>query len=211
MLPRLFNLTRYTIFVKKIVVLDNLTTRIEALIFAAEKPVSLEEIRDTLTSFFGVEFDERDVLHSVERLMTKYHDEEYAMELIEISGGFRFMTKAIHHELLSAFLKTQAHKKLSKAGMETLAIIAYKQPVTKSEIESIRGVNSDYSVQKLLDLELIEISGRSEGPGKALLFSTSDKFMDYLGLKSITDLPKLKEFEAPQNTIGEPATDDVMM
>lgn len=190
--------------------MDNLSTRIEALIFAAEKPISLAEISDALTSYFGVEFDQKDILHSVEHLMAKYLADDFAMELVEISEGFRFMTKAIHHELLSSYLKSQAHKKLSKASMETLAIIAYKQPVTKSEIESIRGVNSDYSIQKLLDLELIEITGRSDGLGKALLFGTSKKFIDYLGLKSISDLPKLKEFDLPKNVIGEPTTDDVM-
>ena len=113
------------------------------------------------------------------------------------------MTKSDFHETLTEHLKLSAKKKLTSTALETLSIIAYKQPVTKSEMESIRGVNCDYTVQKLLEKELIEISGRKEGPGKPLLYSTSAKFMNYFGLKSIDDLPKMREFEVPENTIGE--------
>jgi segregation and condensation protein B len=88
--------------------------------------------------------------------------------------------------------------------METLAIIAYKQPMSKTDVERIRGVNSDYTFQKLLEKELIVISGRSDAPGRPLLYSTSDKFMDYLGLKSLADLPKLKDFQMTENEIGTP-------
>ena len=97
--------------------------------------------------------------------------------------------------------------------MESLAIIAYKQPVTKSEIEQIRGVNSDHSIQKLLEKELIEINGRSEGPGKPILFGTSSRFMEYFGLKSLTELPKLKDFHMPTQEIGEasPIEEDVII
>ena len=88
--------------------------------------------------------------------------------------------------------------------METLAVIAYKQPVSKGELEQIRGVNCDYSIQKLLEKELIAPAGRSEGPGKPLLYATSDKFMDYFGLKALSDLPKLKELSMEDDAIGTP-------
>jgi segregation and condensation protein B len=96
-------------------------------------------------------------------------------------------------------------KRLSRSALETLSIIAYKQPVTKSELERIRGVNCDYAIQKLLEKELVAIQGRSDGPGRPLLYGTSDKFMDYFGLKSLDDLPKPKEFREPSNQIGEQA------
>ena len=89
--------------------------------------------------------------------------------------------------------------------MESLAIIAYKQPISKSEVEQIRGVNSDHSIQKLLEKELIEITGRSEGPGKPILLGTSNRFMEYFGLKNLSELPKLKDLAMPENEIGEPA------
>ena len=111
----------------------------------------------------------------------------------------------MYHHTIGTYLRQNTHKKLSKSALESLAIIAYKQPVTKTEIESIRGVNSDYTIQKLLEKDLIEISGRSEGPGKPLLYSTTSKFTDYFGLKTIDDLPKVKELENTDNQIGEQA------
>ena len=115
------------------------------------------------------------------------------------------MTKPEYHDIIGTWLKNQSNKKLSTASLETLSIIAYKQPVTKSEIEAIRGVNADYTVQKLLEKELCEIIGRDEGPGRPLLYGTTDKFMNYFGLKDITDLPKLKEIENDEeNSIGVP-------
>src|SRR5690606_29358060 len=128
----------------------------------------------------------------IKQLMDKYASADYAMEIVEVSGGFRFMTKGAYHHTIGIYLRQNTHKKLSKSALETLAIVAYKQPVTKSEIESIRGVNSDYTIQKLLEKDLVEISGRSMGPGKPLLYITTQKFMDYFGLKSLDDMPKLK-------------------
>ncbi|MBC7884414.1 MAG: SMC-Scp complex subunit ScpB, partial [Saprospiraceae bacterium] len=104
---------------------------------------------------------------------------------------------------ISTFLKQNSHKKLSKSALETLAIIAYKQPVTKTDIESVRGVNSDYSIQKLMEKDLVEISGRSDGPGRPLFYSTSLKFTDYFGLKGIEDLPQIKELVTVENQIGD--------
>ncbi|MCL4164336.1 UNVERIFIED_CONTAM: hypothetical protein GTU68_007796 [Idotea baltica] len=139
--------------------------------------------------------------------MDRYQSEEYAIELVEISTGYRYMSKGNYHRTVSTYLKQTTSKKLSKAALETLSIIAYRQPVIKSEIEQIRGVSCDYSIQKLLEKELVEITGRSEGPGRPLLYSTSIKFMDYFSLRSIEDLPKLKEIEVPENAVGEADTD----
>jgi len=105
------------------------------------------------------------------------------------------MTKGAYHEINGQVLKKQSKKKLTRTALETISIVAYKQPITKGEIEAIRGVSADYAIQKLMEKELIEISGRSEALGKPLLYSTSDKFMNHFGLNSIEDLPKLKELK----------------
>jgi segregation and condensation protein B len=122
--------------------------------------------------------------------------------LVDIADGYQFMTKGAYHNTIAIHLKQTTKKRLSQAAMETLAIIAYKQPVSKSELEEIRGVSCDYAVQKLLEKELVVIGGRSEGPGRPLLYNTSDKFMDYLGIRSMNDLPKPKDFKEVENTIG---------
>jgi len=167
--------------------------------------VSFDEIRQTLEASFGTTFSDDLIATSIGQLMEKYASEQYSFEIMEIAGGFRFMTKGAYHNTIGTYLKQNSHKKLSKSALETLAVIAYRQPVSKPEIESIRGVNSDYTIQKLLEKELIEITGRGDGPGKPLLYGTSSKFTDYFGLKSITDLPKLKDIEPVENQIGEQA------
>jgi segregation and condensation protein B len=183
--------------------LNRIIPHIESLIFAANPSVSFEEIRLTLNECFQSQFSEEEVSKAIDNLMQRYLDDMYSIEIVEIGGGFRFMTKGAYHQTISMYLRQNSHKKLSKAALETLSIIAYKQPVSKSEIESIRGVNSDFSVQKLLDKELIKIAGRSEGPGRPLLYGTTPKFMDYFGLKSMDELPELKEIEPDANQIGE--------
>lgn len=169
--------------------------------------MSFEEIHMTLNECFQSQFSEEEISKAIDILIGRYNEEMYAFEIIEIGGGFRFMTKGAYHQTISTYLRQNTHKKLSKAALETLSIIAYKQPVTKTEVEMIRGVNSDFSVQKLLEKELIEINGRSEGPGRPLLYKTTEKFMDYFGLKSMEELPQLKEIEPEVNQIGEEDSD----
>ncbi len=184
--------------------MENLALHIECLIFSANPSISYDDIKDALEESLGTTFTDTDISAQIDLLVQKYQNDTFSIEIIEISGGFRFMTKGAYHHTIGTYLKQNTNKKLSKSALESLAIIAYKQPVTKTEIESIRGVNSDYTIQKLLEKDLIEISGRSEGPGKPLLYSTTTKFMDYFGLKSIEDMPKPKEFEPIENQIGEP-------
>src|SRR6202008_1249569 len=118
----------------------------------------------------------------------------YPFEVIMSGGGWQFLTKAAYHKTVAQLNGDKFLKRLSVASLETLAIIAYKQPITKSEIEAIRGVNCDYAVQKLLEKDLILISGRNEeAVGKPLIYSTSKSFMDYFGINSPEDLPKLSE------------------
>ncbi len=185
--------------------MEIINLHIESLIFSANPSISYDEIKNTVEESLDTTISDETLQSALAELMQKYKKGDYAMEIIEISGGFRFMTKPAYHQTIGIFLRQITHKKLSKSALESLSIIAYKQPVSKAEIESIRGVNSDYTINKLLEKDLIEILGRSDGPGKPLLYGTSAKFMDYFGLKSIEDMPKPKEFEPEDNQIGSPA------
>jgi segregation and condensation protein B len=136
---------------------------------------------------------------AVEGVAEKYAAEFYPFEVRQSGGGWQFLSKKEYHKTIAQLNGDKFLKRLSIAALETLAIIAYKQPVTKGEIESIRGVSSDYAVQKLLEKELIVISGRNEKlPGHPLLYTTSKSFMDYFGINSPEDLPKIKEVLADQ-------------
>ena len=127
------------------------------------------------------------------------NSEFYPFEVKESGGGWQFLTKKDFYKTIAQLNGEKFLKRLSTAAMETLAIIAYKQPITKGEIETIRGVNSDYSIQKLLEKELIIITGSNENlPGKPLVYATSRNFMDYFGINSSEDLPKIKEVFAEQ-------------
>jgi segregation and condensation protein B len=165
----------------------------------------MEEIRDCLEESFGLQFHQEELDKTLEQIKEKYKDEVYPFEIVEIAGGFQFLTKGAYHHTVGIYLKQTTKKRLSRSALETLSIIAYKQPVSKGELEKIRGVNCDYAIQKLLEKELVTITGRSEGPGRPLLYGTSPKFMDYFGLKSLDDLPKPKDFKEPENQIGEQA------
>lgn len=152
---------------------------------------------------FEAEIPKRDISKAITELQVKYADEEFSFALENVGGGFQFLTKPAYQTSIGILLKQQSKKRLSTAQLETLSIIAYKQPVTRGDIEQIRGVNSDYSVQKLLDKELVEIKGKSEGLGRPILYGTSDKFMEYFGINSIQDLPQPKDFAKQDNEIGE--------
>ena len=135
----------------------------------------------------------------IEGIVEKYGSEFYPFEVRQSGGGWQFLTKKDFHKTVAQLNGEKFLKRLSTAALETLAIIAYKQPVTKGEIETIRGVSSDYAVQKLLEKELIVISGRNEKlPGHPLIYATSKSFMDYFGINSPEDLPKIKEVLAEQ-------------
>lgn len=181
-----------------------LAQHIESLIFAAPNPISLEELQHVLMENFGVRFAQKVMLEAVEELIRRYDAEVHSFEVVEVAGGYQFMTKGAYHETVGTHLRMQSKKKLSRSALESLSIIAYKQPVTKSELEKIRGVSCDYAVQKLLEKELITILGRAESVGKPLLYGVTDRFLDYFGIKSLADLPQPKDFALPDSTIGEP-------
>lgn len=189
--------------------MEFLKQQIEALIFAAAQPISREEIKAALDEALQADVPEAEVDAALEQTRAQFAGDPFAFELVEIAGGYQFLTKGAYHHAVSIHLKQTTKKRLSQAALETLALIAYKQPVSKSELEEIRGVGCDYALQKLLEKELVLIAGRSEGPGRPLLYATTEKFMDYLGIKSLGDLPKIKEFAGAENSIGEaPAAEE---
>ena len=182
--------------------ISNLIPHIEALIFASDKPLTSLEITDLINQAFGFMEDKivvDQVEASLEGIVEKYNSEFYPFEVRQSGGGWQFLTKKDFHKTVAQLNGEKFLKRLSSAALETLAIIAYKQPVTKGEIEAIRGVSSDYAVQKLLEKELIIISGRNEKlPGHPLVYATSKNFMDYFGINSADELPKIKEVLADQ-------------
>lgn len=180
-----------------------LEQHIEALIFASEKPVTPKEIKACLQEAFQWEITDEDFDKAIEAIKEKYLADGFSFQLVMTGGGYEFMTKKDFAPLINTFLNQKAKKRLTRAALETLSIVAYKQPVTKAEIEQIRGVNCDYAVQKLLEKELIVIAGRAETVGHPLTYATSEQFMDYFGINSPADLPKLREIEAGHdNEIG---------
>lgn len=183
--------------------MDFLHRHIEALIFCAPEPLEVSEIAKCLTEMFEAAVPLEHLESAIDDLRIKYRQEEFAFSLEHLGGGYQFLTKPAYQASISILLRQQSQKRLSRAQLETLSIIAYKQPITKGEIEQIRGVNSDYSVQKLLEKELIEIKGKSDGIGRPMIYGTSKKFMEYFGINSIMDLPQLKDFSQSENQIGE--------
>jgi len=183
--------------------ISSIIPHIEVLVFASDKPLTAYEILELINNAFGF-MEERVSIEQIEAALEgikeKYNSEFYPFEVKESGGGFQFLTKHTYHKTVIQLNGDKFLKKLSTAAMETLAIIAYKQPITKGEIELIRGVNSDYSIQKLLEKELILISGRNEAlPGHPLIYNTTKNFMDYFGINTPDDLPKIREVLAEQD------------
>ncbi len=183
--------------------MEFLHKHIEALIFCSPQPLGLEEIRRCLTEMFDADIAEDILEKAIVELQEKYSSDDFSFSLEHLGGGYQFLTKAAYQSSISILLKQQSQKRLSTAQMETLSIIAYKQPVTKSELEQIRGVNCDYSIQKLLEKELVAVKGKSDAIGRPLLYGTSEKFMNYFGINDLRDLPQPKDFRPEENQIGE--------
>ncbi len=151
---------------------------------------------------FNADVPEEDIVGAIQRLEEKYQAEEFSFQLFRTGGGYQFLTKPAYQTSIGILLKQQSKKRLSTSAMETLSIIAYKQPISKTEIENIRGVNCDYAVQKLLDKSLIEITGKAETIGRPMLYGTTPKFMEYFGINDLAELPVPKEATTDVNTIG---------
>jgi segregation and condensation protein B len=177
--------------------ISQIIPHIEALIFASEKPLTSAELTELVNNAMGFIEDranQEQVDAALEGICEKYNADFYAFEVKESGGGWQFLTKKDYYKTVGQLNGDKFLKRLSNAALETLAIIAYKQPITKSEIEAIRGVNCDYAVQKLLEKDLIIISGRREDAvGHPLIYGTSKSFMDYFGINRAEELPKISE------------------
>ena len=170
---------------------------IEAIIFSSDEPIPESEIIKAITAIDGdeTEIAQEDVQKAVDELNSFYSANNSAVHIVKIADGFLHATKPEYAKYVGYLSSEKSKKRLSQAALETLSIIAYKQPITKPELESIRGVNSDYMLTALLEKKLITIEGRAETIGRPLLYKTTDEFLMYFGLKNLNDLPKPREIE----------------
>ena len=183
--------------------MDNLLINIQALIFCAQVPVAIEDLQKCLSEVMQREITISDVLEGIEEINERFAADDFAFQIYAIGGGYQFLTKPDYQDAVGLFLKQKSKRRLSASSLETLAIIAYKQPISKSGIEQIRGVSCDYAIQKLLEKELIQIKGKADTIGRPIIYGTTQKFMDYFGINHLKDLPQLKDFISEENAIGE--------
>lgn len=169
---------------------NNLKAVIEALLFACDKPLPLERMRNVLDNM-----DAAQIRGILEELKSDYEKSERGVRIVEIAGGFQIITAPSFAPFLKKLYKERHAEKLSKPALETLAIIAYKQPVTKLEVESLRSVNVDGVFYSLIDKGLIRVAGRKKAPGRPKVYGTTARFLEYFGLKSLEELPKIENFK----------------
>ena len=172
---------------------------IEALLFASDEPLTTRQIMDILGSSENtgprLRMKEDEVLGIIRELNGEYVHAGKSFRIIQVAGGFQFATMPDFAEWLGRMVKEKAKRKLSQATLETLSVIAYKQPVTKPEIEAIRGVNADYAIQKLMERGMVTIIGRAATAGRPLLYGTTSDFLRHFGLNDLSELPKPREIE----------------
>jgi segregation and condensation protein B len=168
---------------------------IEALIFSSDEPIDAAEIIRSIKGIDGddIQISSSDIEECISQLNKKYEENNISFRIINIAGGYLFASDKEYAKYIGFLSSEKSKRRLSQAALETLSIIAYKQPVTKPELETIRGVNSDYIVNMLLERKLITITGRAESIGRPLLYGTTDDFLKYFALNKITDLPKPRE------------------
>ncbi len=160
---------------------------IEALLFVSSEPVTLQSLKDV------ADLPESDLKEILDELMTEYREKNGGIHIIEVAQGYQMVTNPRFAAWIRKQISTGTTNKLSLPALETLAIIAYNQPIIKAELEQIRGVNADGVIKSLLDKRLIKIMGRKEVPGKPLLYGTTKEFLEYFGRKDLTELPTLRE------------------
>ncbi|MBI4824231.1 MAG: SMC-Scp complex subunit ScpB [Nitrospirae bacterium] len=162
---------------------------LEALLFVSSETVSASELKS------ACELAEAEVKSIMEELIHEYRERDSGVLIVESAGGWRMLTNPEHGESIKKFLGSQKAQRLSMASLETLGIIAYKQPIQKAEVDELRGVNSDGVVKTLLERRLIKVVGKKDAPGRPLLYGTTREFLEYFALKNLTELPTLKELQ----------------
>ena len=171
---------------------DEVKRIVEALLFAVQEPISVRKICEVVE---GVETKE--IREVIQQLREEYDTHDRVFQIEEIANGFQLLSRPEYHEWISKIRKKSGESKLSQQALETLSIIAYKQPIIRAEIEAIRGVQSGQMIRTLIEKGLVKITGRDEVLGRPLLYGTTTKFLDHFGLKSIKDLPKVEDLEMP--------------
>lgn len=179
---------------------EYLRSAVEAILFISEKPVTLDQFRDVLEDVGAAE-----IKQVLAEMIEEYEHNRRGMTVVEIAGGYQMLSSPYYAEYIRNFFKVRVKEKLSRPSLETLAIVAYKQPVSRADIELIRGVNSDGVVVHLLTKGLIKIVGRKDIPGRPYLYGTTKLFLEYFGLKALDDLPKLDEVSALLKSTQEDA------
>ena len=178
----------------------------EAILFAADEPVGAARIAGIVSEVTGRSApDEAEVVAAVERLNAAYEETGRAFEIKSWAGGYRLVTRSSLSPFAKTFYVEEQETSLSRSLMETLAVIAYRQPVTRPEVDFVRGVNSDYAIRKLLEMDLASVEGRADSVGRPLLYGTTDRFLEQFGLDGLDDLPTLREVE---DLLDDPAFDD---
>ena len=163
---------------------------VEALIFASDLPLASKKIKEVLEKN-----SEKEIKKAISSIKKKYEENGSPLDIVEVAGGFQIVTREDYTKWIKQLYRSRSVSRLTQRALETLAIIAYKQPITKQEVEAIRGVNSDAVMKTLMERNLITISGRVKAPGNPLLYSTTKKFLEYFGIINLNDLPKLKEID----------------
>jgi segregation and condensation protein B len=169
---------------------EELKHAIEALLFASERPLTLEDIKQAFEEDLKVE----EIRELLGFLKTDYETQNRGFRLYEIAGGYQLVTDERFSSYLKKFYQAREKKRLSQASLETLSVVAYRQPVTRADIEFIRGVNVDGAIKTLLEKGLIRLVGRKEVPGRPMLYGTTKDFLEHFGLSSLKELPSLKEY-----------------
>ena len=165
---------------------------VEALLFAVHEPISVRKISEAVEGT-----DVKQIKEIIQQLREEYDTNDRAFQIEEIANGFQLLSRPEYHEWISKIRKKTSEARLSQAAIETMAIIAYKQPIIRAEVEAIRGVQSGQMIRTLIEKGLVKITGRDEVLGRPLLYGTTKMFLEHFGLKSTKDLPKVEELEAP--------------
>ena len=184
---------------------------VQALVFCATEPITVEQIEACLREALEVpDLTTEQILATLDALDAELAKNGMAFRVRTVAGGYQLLTEPAYQAVVQALVKQKSRRRLSTSMLETLAIIAYKQPITKSVIEQIRGVGCDYAVQKLLEKELIELRGKTETVGRPVLYGTTARFLHGFGLTALRDLPQLRDVAADEdatpalNSVGPP-------
>jgi len=173
-----------------------LSSVIEALIFASDEPIPGSKIREIIVeNEEQIEITKETVQDFVDKLNKRYDENGLSFRIQLLGGGYTFVTESKYHYWLSIFQHENAYRKLSQSAIESLAIVAYRQPITRPEVDQIRGVDSGYILRQLMEKALIEVSGRADSPGKPLLYRTTKHFLTHFGINSVDELPKPREID----------------